>query len=272
MPFASASIFAAASPSILYLAHDDESDDQIRASLPSSAAVTVIAPSRHASIVDIAPLTYDFVLSRSSLPFSPAYLSYVFATLKLGGRYIASYPHGVDANDGQLLLGGFVNVSVNSNDSRFEIVAQRPEWDVNAAAPLKLIKKKVAAPVAASQPSAAAAASPTDVWNLAAGDTNDLEADLVGEDDLLSRDVIAAPAVVPAECGAQSTVAGAPQKKACKNCSCGLAEIQAGQEPPKTVSACGSCGLGDAFRCASCPFLGKPKFSTTTSGGVKLAL
>lgn len=63
------------------------------------------------------------------------------------------------------------------------------------------------------------------------------------------------------------------KKKACKNCSCGRAQQSSDFVPFKLMvneaneidtsqykSNCGSCSLGDEFRCAGCPFVGLPAF------------
>ena len=54
--------------------------------------------------------------------------------------------------------------------------------------------------------------------------------------------------------------------KPCANCTCGKAEYQESQagidklEMGQVESDCGKCYLGDAFRCASCPYKGQPAF------------
>lgn len=53
--------------------------------------------------------------------------------------------------------------------------------------------------------------------------------------------------------------------KPCKNCNCGRAEENNKNEESKDIdpnasSACGKCYLGDAYRCAGCPYRGTPAF------------
>lgn len=283
MPFTTPLVPASAR--VLYLAHTaDESCDSVAVEFPKAALTHL----RHDNLADISKLdaaSFDFVLTRPSLAFSPAFLASILAVVAPGGSLVALISNAEVARifQSQLVLSGFVDVVAKQDASgSTEIVAQRPPWSVNASAPLKL-KRKAAAPAPATVLLAPAPAS-KNVWNLAASDMNELDADLADEDALLAKDtfVPAARAVV-ADCGTGAGV----QKKACKNCTCGLAEEQsvanafmlpekpapAAAAAAKPVSACGSCGLGDAFRCSGCPFLGKPAFDmAAANGAVKLKL
>ncbi|CAD2222149.1 hypothetical protein AGDE_03133 [Angomonas deanei] len=66
------------------------------------------------------------------------------------------------------------------------------------------------------------------------------------------------------------------RRRACKNCVCGRAELEAkgifndDMQPPP--GGCGNCAKGDAFRCATCPYRGQPAFDNTEDGKVKLNL
>jgi hypothetical protein len=96
--------------------------------------------------------------------------------------------------------------------------------------------------------------------NIDDGDDDEL---LINEDELLNEEgddlaphmngVTTANGTAEDDCGG---------REPCDNCTCGRAAA-ASDPQPKTVvktSSCGKCGLGDAFRCASCPYLGKPAF------------
>ncbi|KAF2971499.1 hypothetical protein GQX73_g2138 [Xylaria multiplex] len=109
--------------------------------------------------------------------------------------------------------------------------------------------------------------------------------ELIDEDTLLTEEDISRTIQPPAECIPKI----GKRRRACKDCTCGLAakleaddrarraKADAGLEVLKLgaddlddleldftvkgkVGSCGSCSLGDAFRCADCPYLGLPAF------------
>jgi len=111
-----------------------------------------------------------------------------------------------------------------------------------------------------------------DVWKISLEDLEAEELDFVQEENLLHKEDLLREKVVdfdPNDCGS-----GVGKQKACKNCTCGRAEgkfddvkpakkitledLEKGIELPE--SSCGSCFLGDAFRCPTCPMLGLPAF------------
>lgn len=153
-----------------------------------------------------------------------------------------------------LQICGFVDVKIINHPTvsdTLDIIGQRPSWNLGEAAPVSIKKS-------GSQPSSSS-------WKI---NTNDLaEDDLVDENELLN-DNIQIP--VPIACGDDEATNG--KKRACKNCTCGLAEQEmqgavagssaslSDDQKVTKASSCGSCYKGDAFRCGSCPFLGKPAF------------
>ncbi|CAN1812239.1 Anamorsin homolog [Linum perenne] len=90
----------------------------------------------------------------------------------------------------------------------------------------------------------------------------DDDSDLIDEDSLLTEEDLKKPQLPGVgDCETNST------KKACKNCTCGRAEEEekvklglTAEQLNNPKSACGSCGLGDAFRCGTCPYKGLPPF------------
>ena len=83
---------------------------------------------------------------------------------------------------------------------------------------------------------------------------------LLDEDDLLA-DELEAPSMTPRQVNGDDCAG----RKPCDDCTCGRSERESASEEKKeqtpiNTSNCGNCAKGDAFRCAGCPYLGKPAF------------
>eukprot|EP01130_Rhizamoeba_saxonica_P003295 TRINITY_DN1403_c0_g1_i2.p1 TRINITY_DN1403_c0_g1~~TRINITY_DN1403_c0_g1_i2.p1 ORF type:complete len:216 (-),score=66.21 TRINITY_DN1403_c0_g1_i2:27-674(-) len=152
---------------------------------------------------------------------------YEFAKyLQNGGQLVIRYADGDFSM--MLLIAGFVNTVVNQVDGGFQLIAETPNWEATAQIQVKASDETVA-------------------W------------DVIDESELITDEDFNKP---ERDCG---PTAG----KACKNCTCGFAENEEAAAPKVTLemlenpganSSCGNCSLGDAFRCAGCPYKGLPAF------------
>ncbi|KAI9642949.1 electron carrier [Ciborinia camelliae] len=114
-------------------------------------------------------------------------------------------------------------------------------------------------------------------------DAEDDDDELIDEDTLLTEEDMKKPLAIPPECAPRA----GKRRRACKDCTCGLAEKLAKEDADKRATAdsqlqalkldvddlaevdftvkgkvgsCGNCSLGDAFRCDGCPYIGMPAF------------
>ncbi|KAK2973921.1 hypothetical protein RJ640_019436 [Escallonia rubra] len=224
----------------------------------------IITQASSLSSLPVEPSSTDIVLSFSRSPEFPGdqLFKEYSRVLKPGGEIVlqqtlqsATGELTTSSIERKLLVAGFVDIhevkiatTVSSEVVQSfglnlillieKIMAKRPSWKVGSSFSIKKAPKVL----------------PTLQF--------DDDSDLIDEDSLLSEEDFKKPKLPPVgDCEVGST------RKACKNCSCGRAEAE--EKVPKlgsTVdlnnfkSACNSCGLGDAFRCGTCPFKGLPPF------------
>jgi len=229
---------------------------------------TTLSPSSFSSVhVTLSPPEYDALAPRIS-----SLLAQLLSGLEpLGTLHILHLSTSLPNLPSDLTLAGFNVLSSIPADGT--VVAQKPAHSTGIKNALPL-RRKIDAERTASKKA---------LWTLSAPATPP-----INPEDLLTD----ADRERPAPC--EPVNRNAPRrKKACKNCSCGLAELEAeelarsnvvlldGAESgqtmevsqsekerliaaaaaaPKATSSCGNCYLGDAFRCSSCPYKGLPAF------------
>jgi len=155
-----------------------------------------------------------------------------------------------------LLLAGFV-VSEGADGSidglgPLVVKGRKPVWETGSS--FKLKKKVVEKPTNVVK---------DDIPDFKVQLVDDLD-DLIDEDSLLTEEDLKKPNLPQAD----NCEVGKAGRKACKNCTCGRVEMEEKKEKlglasdllDNPQSSCGSCGLGDAFRCSTCPYKGLPPF------------
>nr|XP_033321441.1 anamorsin homolog [Megalopta genalis] len=151
------------------------------------------------------------------------------SNVKLAGFKVKS-PGDINIELKNLLLDVYKDI-----DDVSEIIAEKPSFEIGSSVSLNFGQAK------------------PNIWKLDSA----AEEELINEDDLLDEIDVLKP-----EVSSLKVCSTTGKRKACKDCTCGLAEELNGRivEEKTVKSSCGNCYLGDAFRCASCPYLGMPAF------------
>ncbi|EJU06175.1 DUF689-domain-containing protein, partial [Dacryopinax primogenitus] len=213
----------------------------------------------------------------------PVLIQQLFISLKpLATLHLVSVsPSDTGRLRADLLLAGFSILPLTASPT---IIAQKPAQAASAS-----LKSRVALPLK-RRANGTAKETKARLWAL----ESNTSTGTIDATSLLTASDLATPEPV-----CEPFVDGKRRKKACKNCTCGLAEVEAEEarqteesqrlvavdvsqdggvtefeasekarilkgladiQSGKVTSSCGSCFLGDAFRCASCPYLGLPAF------------
>lgn len=228
--------------------------------LKSAEQFTIVSTKELEKCINLS--SYDVIISifKRSCPNPKILLEECLQMLKPGGTLVIyeSFQQKEDAHSiyderlSSLKLAGFKVKTQENLDSKelknlllsiyndidnvCEIAAEKPSFEIGSRVTINFGEKKS-----------------SNVWKLDSAE----DEELIDEDELLDEDDIVKP--ITSSLRVCSTTG---KRKACKDCSCGLAEELSGKTAPQETakSSCGNCYLGDAFRCASCPYLGMPAF------------
>lgn len=319
--------------SVLVLLHptvvtDEALVEQTKADVTSrfpSASITQHIIDRFAAgAVEMTPGSFDHIVyvnpNENHLSIAPVLISKLFDTLAQGGQLLGNLPTDQDLD---VLMAGFIVQEPGSwvkPAPATETVLLKKKTSGNSGKALPTFKKS-AFKKAVTSPSAMTDTldntddeDPVMKRRLESSklayfseESDEEDDDLINENELLGEELLyldRVNVIVPKKCELPN---GKKRRKACKDCTCGLKELEEAEtsdtrqlqdsilgkmaqlataeamkieerlkknkvkfteeeltEIDFTIEGktggCGSCSLGDAFRCDGCPYLGLPPF------------